>query len=209
MKALVFFIFFLTTSNFLFAKKNIEGIYYSKILPENNQIVLKKDGSFYIIEKLNKVAQYTDTLSFGTYKATGKNIIKLKSYYQNGGNFQIAFNKINVTEKQGKNTDSLYFVIKNDFENKFCKNEEYKYRPLYYNLYVYGDTTYDLRRLPGEFQIPNMNSLSFFLLTVVPDNANFNSYLALKNIFNNYQIKDKESNVFIIDIPILDVYYNM
>lgn len=207
MKVIVVFIIFLTTSNFLFGKKNIEGIYYSNISPDNNKIVFKKNGTFYIINKIKKLFQYTDTLSFGKYKISGKNIIKLTSYYQNIQNFQIAYNEINVTERQGENTDSLYFLIKNDFENNFCKNEKYKNRPLYYNLYVYGDTIYDLRSLSNEFQIPNMNSLRFFDLIVVPDNYNFSGYLALKKIFSDYHPKNKDSNIFIIDIPELNVHY--
>jgi hypothetical protein len=207
----LFFLYIFDLCLYPIYSQDIYGSYKSKSFPELKEIVLNRDSSFYIIEKTPDIYQYTDTLTFGKFKITDNKIIELNSSYQELANIQFSFINMNVKEEVGNNSDSLYFIIKNSFEENICKNLPYERRPIYYNISLNGGSddfrNYIYEQFSNYCQIAKKD-LYYFSISVIPNNLTFSGYLSLREIETDiYNILNKKSNIFIINLPNLNVNF--
>jgi hypothetical protein len=217
MKSIIFLLLTFYLTSLTFSQGIMTGSFHSKKYPENEYITFKDDGSFSIINRFPEIYQYTDTLSFGSYKILDRKIIELNSFYQEIPNEQFTFIPMKVTEKWGRNSDSLYFIIKSDFEvsvnqsNRFSKSP----KPIFYNINLqsYQDVNhkfdkYKFELFSNEFQLPKEQTINSFRIKIIPNNLFWNGYLVFTSLASiDYNVQSESSNIFIIDFPTLDINY--
>lgn len=210
MKLFIYFTFtFLFLAN---SRGQIAEVFYCKGYSGLKRIELKGDGTFYIIEKIRDVYQYSDTLSFGEYELIDKNIIEFNSTFQEATDCQEFYITMEITEERGNHPDTLYFKIENDFENQICAKEPNDRRSINYGWYINGkeavSENHCSRLFANEFKIPKKDNLTYFSIIVIPNIPVFAGYMPFKLLYSDsHYLQNKEANIFSIKIPKLTVSY--
>ncbi len=184
----------------------IKGKYTFKKNKVEEHLIFNHDSTFYYEKNIKPTMGYSDTLSFGRY-SVDSNVITLNSHYQESfGSKDDFINNILVEEEIIEDSDMIYFIISNKFEEMIMINYKDMKSPLRYQIETGSDIFLSKDNI---IKIPKSDfASSNFALTVVVNNDEFLGNSALSTILCGfYNIINDESNYFKITIPDLTTEY--
>lgn len=204
----LFLILFISCSS----QQNLIGNYKSYNL-DNVQIVLGKND-FLIIDKTDNSKlpfKCYDTISYGKWEKEGKGFITFKSPEK----FNTYILNVNGKENVINNDDSITVMIKNPIELHYSKFNE-KYRELYYQLEISStNADFDVKLAQKKWETnrikflkPKGTVINSITINIVPKtDMNIRNNQAKVITTLPFEISQKESNSFDIEIPDLTYQY--
>jgi hypothetical protein len=214
LKYLIVVLWFLSScSTIKYLPEDLKGVYLQEGAP-NVQFVLNDRTFLYVDTYMQMDAppyKCCDTLAYGSWSIDkGCGLLILNSPEE----LNTSYINMDVKEKSELSSDSLYFFIYNPIENHYKEYNE-KYRELFYSLLITSDSPdFDARLAVKEFDVnpikqpkPKSN-IESFSIKVIPKHNIPVQHIGVREIYTlDYNVKNPNSNVFIIKLPQLSYNY--
>jgi hypothetical protein len=205
---ILFLLFVFALNSCSLTKNDILGVYYNKEY-RDSYLQFDKNGFYFIQKHPEDLSVYLccDTMAVGNWTISGP-IIELNSYVDYKGspfNEFYGYLPMNIKEGNNDNVDSTYFYINNPIENNYeaqlghnLLNYEISFDGTGGKYLITDKFNSNVIKLKKEM----LSSFNKFSISIYPTGwftkrANSIGYV----ITNEYEIKEKNTNVFHIDVP--------